>query len=1493
MAFIKRPYMRGKFIHILFSLGCLLLLSSTVSGQRLIWEIIDENQAHFGFVGYHGGRKNVCTDRQGNVIYAAPFGNTVHVGSQTLNANYETEITKRDKDGQLIWTKTLGGNGFKYGHSITTDSVGNIYLLGWYYGNSSINGNNLYSYGNYDCFVVKLSSSGAFQYVRTFGSSGYDYPFAIEVDVLGNAYIAGKFAFSLQAGSTTLNGLSNSHFLLKLNSSGAVTYLRNVCTNGSGDWGKGDLSAGRNGKLYLASSFQGTSTFDATTLSTTNGVSGYVAIINPLNGSIETVTKAGAEAWLIDHDFSGQALVFGLQSSSNDSLGGTRMPSLSQTNALFLARLDNSAQFISQVRYSSFASSFQTSENFRTLHVARSGQIYLSGDLINGIYTNNDSVLLRAPYNGTSTQAVLVKLEDDLSQSWFVSAGSEDTLNVPNNDFGCGVTTDLQGNVFWSTFNFANSVNNTRLFLNSDTSPAGVLSSRYKANGIHLWNLSEPYINTLNTAFLAYCPGDSVEVEFLKYGTFDLGNTFTAQLSDSAGSFSNPTILGSIVDTAAGTIKGLIPFSLLPGSNYRFRVVSDLPEIKGSQTDKIVQMRSKPIADAGPDPFFCLGDTFPLIASGGGGYLWNVDSFLISGDSALALAFPNNDRSFVVRVQDSLSSCFNFDTVYTQYRRKPKVAPLSDTLVCYKSNFYRSALLLEGDSSRVTYAWYDSLGTLLSTDSFVSMVPYQDEKIILIVWDSCSVERDTLSFYLEVRDPLKIKHITAQDTTLCKGTIFNFYPGTMGGDSLGYAWTWKDSSSTIILSQDSNFNRPINFPRHLLLSVTDGCSGLDDSIMFRVWVSEPPKIETLDSVILCSGDTAILNLTYSGGFPNQTLVSWDSQLPDTSLSYQKVFNGSSHVPVVVRDVCDLKDSANSLITVRQALALQVRQDTVVCQGDSILTYITGSESDTAFYSFFWNNESSPNNYFYTRPLFSFYSKVRIVNNCDLSEQLDSVFLQVRDSLSLLVPFDTLVCYGEQVNLQAYPNGGLNTGWAFTWLDENANVVSNTATYSANVMDSIRLEVILNDGCSSAEAKKEIFIKSSPPLSWVPQADTLLCFGQMFSIDPVLNGGKGLPISWTSSRDSSEIVNGFEATQAEQIQITASDNCSVDAILIFNINVRDSLRVDLLSDTNVCYGLTVDLNPVLFGGIPAQYQFEWQGSVSPSQLTLPNLMNDTMLGYCLTDACSKSYCDSVQVNLFPINDASFSGDTTSCVPGLFSLTADYIDPSGSSEWRWVLSTGLDTVLTQSDIDLELKKAGTYSVKLFVKDQNGCVTESGAQNLSAHPKPVAFFSVNKDQFDLDEILKVATTDKSIVAHQWSGYPGITGLNTDEFEITLSDTGTFILKLKATNAWQCTDSFSREILVKEPFNCWVPSAFLPDNIHRNNLFLPVCTDNATYTLRVFNRWGQLMYDGTEKDFGWDGTYLYSNEPAEISVYFYVLTARNNFGEVIQRKGNITLLR
>lgn len=77
---------------------------------------------------------------------------------------------------------------------------------------------------------------------------------------------------------------------------------------------------------------------------------------------------------------------------------------------------------------------------------------------------------------------------------------------------------------------------------------------------------------------LSFCSCDTMAIPYTSVGLFGSANSYSVQLSDSLGSFSNPTVIGTEISTAnSGTIQCVIPCSTATSANYLVRVLSSAP----------------------------------------------------------------------------------------------------------------------------------------------------------------------------------------------------------------------------------------------------------------------------------------------------------------------------------------------------------------------------------------------------------------------------------------------------------------------------------------------------------------------------------------------------------------------------------------------------------------------------------------------------------------------------------------------------------------------------------------------------------------------------------------------------------------------------------------------------------------------------------------------------------------------------------------------------
>jgi gliding motility-associated-like protein len=122
-----------------------------------------------------------------------------------------------------------------------------------------------------------------------------------------------------------------------------------------------------------------------------------------------------------------------------------------------------------------------------------------------------------------------------------------------------------------------------------------------------------------------------------------------------------------------------------------------------------------------------------------------------------------------------------------------------------------------------------------------------------------------------------------------------------------------------------------------------------------------------------------------------------------------------------------------------------------------------------------------------------------------------------------------------------------------------------------------------------------------------------------------------------------------------------------------------------------------------------------------------------------------------------------------------------------------------------------------------------------------------------------------------------------------------GYYLVELIATNNSGCVDTVTNFVYVEEETIFYVPNAFSPDGNEVNNIFQPVFSDGYdpdNYILRIFNRWGEVIFQTTEVANGWDGTlngYMCQDDTYVWSILFKV----SNSDLMYRYQGHVTLIR
>jgi gliding motility-associated-like protein len=245
--------------------------------------------------------------------------------------------------------------------------------------------------------------------------------------------------------------------------------------------------------------------------------------------------------------------------------------------------------------------------------------------------------------------------------------------------------------------------------------------------------------------------------------------------------------------------------------------------------------------------------------------------------------------------------------------------------------------------------------------------------------------------------------------------------------------------------------------------------------------------------------------------------------------------------------------------------------------------------------------------------------------------------------------------------------------------------------------------------------------------------------------------------------------------------------------------------------------------------------------------------------------------SITTDTFNIQFASIAidlgNDTAICTGKTITLDATHPD---ISSYQWSNGSANPT--------LQVSQAGTYYVTGQLKDckASDTITISVIQ-------PELYIVENDTTMCNDKPLVLHALANPVSTYSWN--------NGDNDAQTLATTaGTYIV----TASNECgTYKDSVRIQVQ---NCdckiFIPNVFSPNGDGNNDTYgIQLACQTAQYSLSIYNRYGQRIYQSTSPTAAWDGTY--NGQPLDAGTYFYYIKLKGPTGTEMEHKGDIMLIR
>lgn len=445
-----------------------------------------------------------------------------------------------------------------------------------------------------------------------------------------------------------------------------------------------------------------------------------------------------------------------------------------------------------------------------------------------------------------------------------------------------------------------------------------------------------------------------------------------------------------------------------------------------------------------------------------------------------------------------------------------------------------------------------------------------------------------------------------------------------------------------------------------------------------------------------------------------------------------------------------------------------------------------------------------------------------------------------------------ICLGEAVTIQGEVFGA-NT---FQWMPTVGLSDPNSLTPTITPLETLTYTLIASNSLSGCADTSTVTIVVDNGSLELPN-NLLICLGDTVHLDPILDPNANLVWSPGNSLDDSTLVspNAFPTeTTIYTATITTVLGCTATDQMMIVVNPLDTTSIAGI--VNICFDSNTQLSAIPNNAL----SYLWSNGATTSSIDV-NVANTYTVTVTNTLGCISTASATVTVQDIVAN---LTGDTEICEGETTTLSL----ADSYSQYLWSNNATTTTLNTNG---------GTYSVT--VTDANNCSTVTNI-TITENPNPTPSII---GELDIPEFTSTTwSVSPTFVQYIWSN-----GASTPNITVTEEET----YSVTVTDANDCKGTAAAALDLVPLKVVLFPSAFSPNSDSVNDDFGATTKNVISYSVEIFNRWGQKVFSSDNISQRWDGTY--KGVPQEMGVYVYKAKVIYTDNTEEAFKGNVSLVR
>ena len=467
--------------------------------------------------------------------------------------------------------------------------------------------------------------------------------------------------------------------------------------------------------------------------------------------------------------------------------------------------------------------------------------------------------------------------------------------------------------------------------------------------------------------------------------------------------------------------------------------------------------------------------------------------------------------------------------------------------------------------------------------------------------------------------------------------------------------------------------------------------------------------------------------------------------------------------------------------------------------------------------------------------------------------------------------------------------------------------------SNNIINANYLVTTNTNGCSGKPFLLKAVVNPTPIVKISGQAN--ICENSLDTIGLSFTGTGPWTISYIDNKDNlATQMSGFTKPNSYIVQTNFP---KAPSYIYSIINVRDAFcsndttkgNPTIASITQVINKLPNDtiyapngqlicigqFQPMVISPMAKSYQWYMNDSIIPNATSVN--FNAYTQGVYTAKVTDDFGCSNMTVNKIKMVDLKnfgiyFTNDSVNCINAIKQFI-NYSDTSSIRNIRWKWNFNGEDSSTNYNAIVEFKKPGLKKISLsaLMPTCAYSITKDSLINISA-PRPGASLPTISTNAGKPTLLKARTFEAQKYKYSWQPTWGLDFTNVYNPVFNYNRSQNYFIKMTSTDGCVTVDTIRIKVFDSAIVNIFVPKSFTPNGDGTNDILYPYLAGMKSLTyLKIVNKYGKIMFETKNSTDGWNGISYGEKQPMD--VYLWMAEGIDNNGNVIQKNGNVLLIR